>query len=141
MKEKFNQFMQGRYGADDLSKFMMGLAVVLMVVNLFLRISILNTVVLVLIVLIYVRMFSRNIQKRYQENLKYLEYKNRITAPFRSKGSFSDMAENAKKQAMDRKENHIYKCPSCGQKIRIPRGKGTIIVTCPKCKKEFQKKS
>ncbi len=141
MKDRFNQFMQGRYGADDLSKFMMGLAVVLMVVNLFLRIGILNTLVIVLIVLIYIRMFSRNIQQRYQENLKYLELKNKVTAPLRSKGGFSGMAQDVKRQAMDRKDNHIYKCPSCGQKIRIPRGKGNIIVTCPKCKNEFQKKS
>ena len=141
MKDRFNQFMQGRYGADDLSKFMMGLAVALMLLNLFLRIGLINTLVIVLIVLIYVRMFSKNIQRRYQENLKFMELKNRITGPFRSKGGVSGMAENMKKQAMDRKENHIYKCPSCGQKIRIPRGKGTIIVTCPKCKREFQKKS
>ena len=141
MKDKFNEFMNGRYGADDLSRFMMGSSVVLMLLNLLLRIRILNTVVIVLIVLIYVRMFSKNIQKRYQENLKYLELRNRIIGPLRSGKGISGMADDLRRKAEDRKVNHIYKCPSCGQKIRIPRGKGTIIVTCPKCKTEFRKKS
>lgn len=141
MKEKFYQFMQGRYGADDLSKFMLGSAVAVMVLNLFLRAGLLNTLVLAVFAAVYFRMFSKNIQARYQENLKYLELKNRVLRPFKSKGGFSGMVDQAKKTAQDRKENHIYTCPSCGQKIRIPRGKGTIIVTCPKCRHEFQKKS
>ena len=131
MRDRFSRFMMGRYGTDEFSKFILGLAVAVMVLNLFLRIGLLNTLVLVLLVYVYFRMFSRNIQKRYEENMKYLQMKGRITSVF----------QKEKRMAQDRKVNHIYKCPSCKQKIRVPRGKGKICITCPKCRTEFTKKS
>ena len=131
MKEKFSRFMMGRYGTDEFSKFILGLAVAVMVLNLFLRIGLLNTVVLVLLIYVYVRMFSKNIQKRYEENMKFLQMRGRITSFF----------QKEKRMAADRKVNHIYKCPSCKQKIRVPKGKGKICITCPKCRTEFTKKS
>ncbi len=131
MKEKFNQFMAGRYGVDDFSRFMLGAAVVIMLLNLILRIPFLNTLVLVIFILIYVRMFSKNIQKRYDENMKFLQQKNKVLGIF-----------NKNKRTVEQmKTYHIYKCPNCSQKIRIPRGKGKIMITCPKCGHEFQKKS
>ena len=131
MKDKFNNFMQGRYGTDDLSKFMLVSAVVLMLLNLAVRIPFLNTLILVDFVLIYVRMLSRDIQRRYQENQKFLQLKNRLLGAF-----------GRKKQDVEQmKAYHIYRCPNCSQKIRIPRGKGKIMITCPKCGTEFQKKS
>ncbi len=131
MRERFTRFMMGRYGTDEFSKFLLGAAVVLMVLNLFLRFGLLNTLVLVLLIYVYFRMFSRNVQKRYQENMKYLQIKGRITSFF----------QKEKRMAGDRKVNHIYKCPNCKQKIRVPRGKGKICITCPKCRTEFTKKS
>ena len=131
MKEKFNRFMAGRYGADELSRVMMFAAVALMLINLFVRLEILNIVVVALIVIIYLRMFSKNIQKRYEENCKYYALKQKVLAFF----------SKQKNTAQDLKTNHIWKCPGCGQKIRIPRGRGKIIVTCPKCRHEFTKKS
>ena len=131
MKDKFNQFMTGRYGVDELSKVMMGVAVGVMILNLFVRLQILNIVVVALIVLIYLRMFSKNIRKRYEENCRYYAIKQKMLGFFGKQ----------KRTAADLKKNHIYTCPGCGQKIRIPRGRGRIIVTCPKCRHEFEKKS
>ncbi|MDD2957745.1 MAG: hypothetical protein PHR92_04365 [Lachnospiraceae bacterium] len=131
MKEKFMRFMSGRYGTDEFSKFLQIAAVVCMVLNLFVRNGILNTAVLLLLVYVYFRMFSKNIQKRYGENIKYLELKDKFFSVFRKE----------KNMAEDRKTNHIYKCPNCKQKIRVPKGKGKICITCPKCKTEFTKKS
>lgn len=131
MREKFVRFMQGRYGTDDYSKFLLGAAVAVMVLNLFLRIGLLNLVVFALLIYVYVRMFSKNIQKRYAENAKYWECKNKVLGVF----------QKQKRMAQDRKVNHIYRCPGCKQKIRVPRGKGKICITCPKCKKEFTRKS
>ena len=131
MKEKFNRFMAGRYGADELSRVMMFAAVAVMLINLFVRLEILNIVVVALIVIIYLRMFSKNIQKRYEENCKYYALKQKVLG----------FLGKQKNTAQDLKTNHIWKCPNCGQKIRIPRGRGKIIVTCPKCRHEFEKKS
>ena len=131
MREKFARFMSGRYGADQLSRFMVTAALVLMVINLFLGWRILSILVLALLVLCYFRMFSRNYQKRYEENLRYTQ----ATARYRY------WLSKQKDLWKQRKVYHIYRCPSCKQKVRVPRGKGKIIVTCPKCHTEFQKRS
>lgn len=131
MKEKFQRFMMGRYGVDAFSKFLLVVIAILWVLDLFINSAVISTWSLVLIIYLYYRIFSRNIQKRYQENMKYLEIKNKIVSRFKSE----------KSQMAQRKTHHIYKCPTCKQKIRIPRGKGRICITCPKCKTEFTKVS
>ncbi len=131
MQDKFRRFMQGRYGADQLSRFLTTVGLVLIILNLFVRTRILTYLVLAILVYCYYRMFSRDYNRRYAENRKYLTLKSRTLYK----------VKNWKKVWQDRKTHHIYKCPGCGQKIRVPRGKGKIIVTCPKCRREFQKKS
>lgn len=131
MKEKFYRFMQGRYGADELSKFLTGLGMVLIILSILTRISIFHLLFWVCLIYSYFRMFSKNYSTRYAENQKFLALKNQ----FRYK------LENHKKLREQKKIYHIYSCPYCKQKIRIPKGKGTIIITCPKCKEEFGKRS
>lgn len=135
-------FMQGRYGTDQLSRFLSLVVIVLIAldmlanaflafpgVHFFVRVS--GIVYAVLLFIIYFRTFSRNIPRRYAENQKYLSIKGKISSFFgRSKHS-----------ASQRIEYHIYKCPKCRQKIRIPRGKGRIMVRCPKCGTEFMEQS
>ena len=130
-RDKFANFMYGRYGVDELSKFMLLVTFILCIVSMFVRTSIISLLILLLIVLTYFRMFSRNCSKRYQENLKFLKFKNKI-------GAKLDSQKWIMKQ---RQTHHIYRCPTCGQKIRIPKGKGRICITCPKCKTEFTKTS
>jgi len=131
MRERLQRFMIGRYGIDELSRFLMIFALILCVLDIFVDNGLLGILFMALIFFIYYRMFSRNYSKRYQENQKYLSIKNKIVSKF-----------NFEKSMMQqRKTHHIYKCPTCGQKIRIPRGKGRICITCPKCKTEFTKTS
>ena len=131
MRQKLQQFMMGRYGVDSFSKFMLGVALGIVVLDIFIDSRFLTSWFYVLVIYSYYRMFSKNYQKRYQENMKFLQIKNKITAKFRSE----------KDLMKQRKTHHIYKCPTCSQKIRIPRGKGRICITCPKCKTEFTKTS
>ena len=131
MREKLQRFMMGRNGTDDLNRFLMIVWIILWVIELFTKNGILSILSFALLIYLYFRMFSRNLSKRYRENVAYLNMKNKITSKFRSK----------KSEMQQRKTPHIYKCPTCKQKIRIPRGKGRICITCPKCKTEFTKVS
>lgn len=135
MKEKIGRFMAGRYGNDKLNQFMMAVFLGCAVLNLFVRNAYVSTVLnsweCLLILLVYIRMFSRNISKCYAENQKYLALENRLRRFFGQKRYLMQQ----------RKEYHIYKCPGCKQKIRIPRGKGKISIRCPKCGEEFIKNS
>ena len=131
MRQKLMQFMIGRYGVDTFSKFLLGTALGFVVLDLFIDSRFLTSWFYVLVIYAYYRILSKNHQKRYQENMKFLQIKNKLVAKFNSE-------KNLMKQ---RKTHHIYKCPTCSQKIRIPKGKGRICITCPKCKTEFTKTS
>ena len=141
MKDKLNRFMQGRYGVDNFARFTLGVAIVLnMGTNLiFGTISfvtnaaggVLDTVGFILIIYTYFRILSRNISARYAENQKYLGYTQKIRSRF----------TREKNMMEQRKTHHIYTCPGCGQKIRIPRGKGQKVeIECPKCHEKFIKR-
>lgn len=123
--------MQGRYGVDQFSRFLLGAAMAVVVLSLFLRSAVWDVILFALIIYSYYRMFSRNIQKRYEENRKYLQ----ATEGVRRKWS------SFKRDMSIRKNHHIYRCPQCRQKIRVPRGRGKIAIRCPKCNTEFIRKS
>ena len=131
MKERMQRFMAGRYGNDQLNQFIFIVAIISMVLEIITRQSLFYTLTLVLLILAYVRVFSRNINKRYEENMKFLKKKDAILNKFRKQ----------KYYAAQRRNFHIYTCPQCKQKIRIPKGKGKISITCPKCRTSFIKKS
>lgn len=131
MREKLARFMYGRYGVDNFSKFLMVVSVVLLLISGIFGISILYFIAIVIMIYLYFRMFSKNIQRRYSENTKYLNQKNRIKNIF----------THFKRDMNTRRTHHIYSCPNCRQRIKIPKGKGKISVRCPKCYTEFIKNS
>nr|WP_330397791.1 hypothetical protein [Lachnoclostridium sp. An169] len=135
MKEKFIRFMQGRYGIDQFSKFLLILGVVVVLLSSFLSRNPVGLVFYLigwaLVIYCYFRMFSRNTSKRYAENQAFLAKTYKIR-------TFFSQQKNIWKQ---RRVYHIYTCPNCRQKIRIPRGKGKIEIRCPKCSTTFIKKS
>ena len=130
-KNKMMQLMQGRYGADQMGQMLSAVSMVFLIISLFSRNQGWFLLALIGIVYNYFRMFSKNISKRYAENQKYLT----MTAGIRRK------LASWKSQLAQRKIYHIYRCPGCKQKIRVPRGRGKIEIRCPKCNTRFVKKS
>ena len=130
-KNKMMQFMQGRYGADQMGQMLSAVSMVFLIISLFSRNQAWFLLAVIGIVYNYFRMFSKNISKRYAENQKYLT----MTAGIRRK------LASWKSQLAQRKIYHIYRCPACKQKIRVPRGRGKIEIRCPKCNTRFVKKS
>ena len=129
-KEVMYNYMQGRYGIDELYKFIFKLFIVVWILNLFIRSPFLYYLGLALAVWGIFRMFSRNYEKRQAENRKFLEIKNK----------FFQKNKLAKQKWQDRK-THIYrKCPNCKAGLRLPKKKGKHEVTCPRCKKDFDVK-
>ena len=128
MREKFIRFMYGRNGVDTLSKHMMWGAVILCLLSNIPYMGFLAPISMVMIVYGYFRVFSRNVQKRYAENMKYYYFVNKVKA-----GPKKWL--NTLKQSKDYK---IFKCPTCKQKLRVPRGRGNVDVSCRKCATVFR---
>ena len=128
--------MQGRNGVDQFARFTMGVALAAIVLTLFTGTrsgigAFLDLFGMAAIVYTYFRIFSKNISKRYQENQKYLQMTDKLRARF----------QKEKRMMSQRKDYHIYSCPGCGQKIRIPIGGfKKVEIECPKCHTKFIKR-
>ncbi len=130
MKERLQQFMMGRYGMDPYGRFLYIASIVCLILGMFLT-PLLTLLAFALLIYQYFRMFSRNIYKRSRENSAYFAIRTRITGWFSTK----------KQQVAQRKTHRFYKCPSCRQALRVPKGKGNISITCSKCHTQFVRKS
>lgn len=117
------RFMQGRYGSDKLNTAILMAALVLVLVYTFLPFGLVKIILwmisYVLMIWAIFRMLSRNTYRRYQENRRFLQVLDGIR---------------------DR-EHRYYNCPTCRQRVRVPRGKGKISISCPKCREKFIRKT
>lgn len=130
MKAWLQRFMSGRYGNDQFSNFLCIVSLACLLLGMFVS-GILYYVGLGLLVWCYFRMLSRNIQKRYAENQWYLSKRAVVARWFAAR----------KLRFSQRKDYHYYRCPQCHQELRVPRGRGRISISCPKCGTTFIKKS
>ena len=134
MREKFIRFMNGRNGMDELARAESWVVMILLVVSIFTRsaiLDILDILAIGLMIHMYFRVFSRNVNKRYAENQKFLNARYEWTVK----------AERRKKRFAQRKQYKFFKCPMCKQEVRVPRGHGKICITCPKCREQFVRRS
>lgn len=129
LRYRLQQWMYGRNGVDILSRDLNILAFVLMFLDILLRTYIIYWVGLAVFGLAFFRVLSRNIPKRTAENMKYLAFRNRIKGWFTTK----------RQQFANRKYYRYYTCKTCRQKLRVPKGRGKIEISCPKCGNHFVK--
>ena len=130
MKEKFYRFMQGRYGIDQLNSFLMIVCVICFIVNMFIGSIVLTFIAYGTWLFVIFRMFSKNIYARNRENDKYLNF-------------FSPLSRWLKLKLMSKQDpsNKYFSCPKCKQMVSVPKGHGTVVVTCPNCQNKFEKRT
>ena len=123
LSASLRNFMMGRYGTDRLNMLILSVGLVASLLSVIFKFAPVN---MALFALSYGMMFwaifrslSRNTYKRYQENRKFLQLVGRIK---------------------DR-DHRYFDCPKCRQMVRVPRGKGKISITCPRCREKFVKKT
>ena len=122
---KLAQFMIGRNGFDMFCRGLLIMSLVLIALDIFVPGRWLGRLATLVIIYAYFRAFSKNIVRRQAENNWFI---NEILVPF-----------NAYTQR-DRKNYAYFKCPTCKQLLRAPKGKGKIRVTCSRCTSKFEKK-
>lgn len=127
----FKKFMIGRYGPDQLSIALIFLSLLLSIVLFFFPSAVLSYIIYLPFILFVIRALSKNIVRRREENNKFLKLWNPVVSWFNKK----------QYRLKDSKTHRYYRCPSCKQSVRVPKGKGKILITCPKCKLEFIKKT
>lgn len=144
MRNWLARLMYGRYGNDHLGRFLSVFSMVLLVLGLILNAaagtgtkvlayigSALYYVAWIALLISIFRMFSKNIEKRRNENYKYIQLSNRLKARF----------GRIKNRVTQSRTHRFYRCPECGATARVPKGKGKIRITCPKCAHAFIRKS
>ena len=120
---QLRRFMAGRYGTDRLNMTILGAGLAACLISPFFHKPLINLLLTAVsygfMIWAIFRSLSRNTYKRYQENRKFLQFFDRIK---------------------DR-QHRYYDCPKCHQVVRVPRGKGKIAITCPKCREKFIRKT
>ena len=130
-QRKAAEWMRGRRGPDDIVYACIYVAFVLVIINLFAHWAWMSWLALALIAYGIFRIQSKNLGARASENEKFLK----------AIGPLRPWLQNPKAAAAEAKQFKHVKCSRCGQKVRVPRGKGKLRVTCPKCREKFEVKS
>lgn len=135
VKNALMRFMYGRYGSDQLNRALCVLILLLYVLSLPLSLipvvgSVLHFLNTFLWFVVLLRMFSRNIERRRGENAWFLS----------KIGPAKQALRNFKMRRQDT-EHKYFTCKNCAAVCRVPRGRGKIIITCPKCGREIRGKS
>ena len=124
------QFMQERYGSDEMNHGILSVAIILVILNLFLNNGILTLVVNATLIYALYRTLSKNIWVRQKENQLYLD-------KTRGMRQYITLIKNNFKD----KEHRYFICPTCSKMVRVPRNRGQITIRCPQCNVKFDRKS
>jgi DNA-directed RNA polymerase subunit RPC12/RpoP len=123
--------MNGRNGFDPLNTVLLVVSMVITLITSLFSLYYIGMLSWVLLLLVIFRAFSKNLSKRREENHKFL----------RIAGKAKKWLSSGKQRAAERKTHRHFKCVKCGAELRVPKGKGTVIITCPVCKNEIKAKT
>lgn len=123
--------MYGRYGGDHLNLALMIAGLVIAFISTLCKFPLLNSLSYALYFYAIFRMLSKNISARQKEYYSFLKVWTPVQKWFRIK----------KTAFLERKQYKYFRCPNCHQYLRAPRGRGKILVTCQRCRKEFNQKT
>ena len=144
-KERLVRFFYGRNGSDDLCRFLSWAAVAALLLSSIFggaaggRVSMFLWLAgLAMVTWSIFRSLSKNLDKRRRENMTFLIYRKRFLAKVAPAGAW---IKTTVRRLKDLPKYKYLTCPSCGSTMRVPRGKGTIMVTCRKCGERFKAKS
>ncbi len=130
IRNAIHRFMYGRYGNDSLNLFLIVFYLFLYLLFALTHFELLYWLSLALVFVTLFRLLSRNIPARQKENSQFMRLAGPVIQWYRLQ------------RTMRRDKDHRYfKCPNCGQQLRVPRGKGRITVTCRSCGASFQENS
>ena len=131
IRSSFASFMAGRYGADQLSMTMLWTALILSIVGSFSGLGLLTLMADALLLLMFWRMLSKDRLKRQHENQTYLQ---KTYGARKAVSEWINRVKNGKKY-------RYFTCPQCKKRLRVPRGVGSITITCKGCGNKFDKKA
>ena len=124
------RMMYGRYGVDELSLFLLGLYLVLVLLSQLPHLALLSWLALAVILWDFFRILSRRFDRRLAENARFLSLAGPVIRWFK-----------IRRTILRDREHRYFKCPNCGQYLRVPRGRGKINVVCRSCGVSFEEKS
>lgn len=146
-KWKLMQFMQGRYGLDPFGKFLLIAGMLMTFASSFVGSRIAYFLGIAMLIYAYFRITSKNHSKRFKENLKYEAVRAKFSGiknpAAGGRGSQKNWAQKVKEtggaatEEDETKYYNFYRCRNCGQIVRVPKGKGTVKITCPQCGNSF----
>ncbi|MEA4954494.1 MAG: hypothetical protein VB096_03115 [Pseudoflavonifractor sp.] len=130
MMNWMRRVMYGRYGTDCLNYALIAVYFVLYLISALLSSRLLGLLSSVCLLLAFYRMFSRQIDRRQAENDRFLDMVQPIVRWYNVN------------RCRHRDRDHAYfRCPNCGQQLRVPKGKGKVSITCRNCGASFEEKT
>ncbi|MBR5246077.1 MAG: hypothetical protein IKV25_01740 [Clostridia bacterium] len=131
LAQKLQHFMVGRYGNDEFSLFLSVIGLILTFLANFKYLGFLYFIGIILIFFSLFRVLSKNYNARRKELNWYLLWSAKPKAELKVLGN----------KIRDRKTHRYFKCKNCKTVMRVPKGRGKIEITCPKCRAKVIKKT
>ena len=131
IRAAFSRFMSGRYGTDQLNMAMLYTALIMTLIGSIAKVKILSLMADALLIVMFIRMLSKDRYKRQHENQVYLE------RTYKMRQGVTEWVNRMKNS----KKYRYFTCPKCKKRLRVPRGVGSITITCKGCGNKFDKKA